>query len=287
METEKLTSILQSLESFDLAEINNALAQAEQSTEIKQRLEKRYLKLIQLLLDDPNAVLADFSKVFATGEHIAKIMGDVFVDDDTKFEFVYFSEEEAKDAVDIIGGIVSNHINPNDYIEFSAKTTELNQIGESLFPTIENLKNGIDEEVKAYPQGWYGQICIHMMKSMIYGVGEFVVMKTWLKKANESKVLKEFSFFLAACSADQYMFIEFRNIMDEALDLTEMLWLYPNTPLLFYPKEYKISYPKCVLSYNRSFDQIRFTEFYEPDGSISVNNIIERDGLQQVDSQSL
>ncbi len=287
MENEQLMPILQALESFDSGRIGDALQQADKSAELKQRLEKRYLKLIQTLLDNPDAVLADFPKAFATEARVEKTRDDVFVDNSKKMEFVYFSAEEARDAVDIIGSIVANHINPQQYIDFCQNTSELNEIGKSLFPMIEALKNGIHEEVEAYPGGWYGQICIHIMKALFNNVGEFVIMKTWVKKANMSTVLKEFNFFLAAAATEDYMFIEFRNIMDHALDFTEVLWLSPNTPLLFYPANYEQIFPKCVLPYNRMVRMIKFSEFYEPDGSINVGNMIARDGLQEINSEDL
>lgn len=287
MDKEQLQPILEALESFDLDQINGALQQAEKSPELKQRLEKRYLKLIQNLLNNDEATLAHFPTVFGTEDRIEKTRDNVFVDDDKKMEFVYFSHDESKDAVDIIGSIVANHINPQEYIDFCKNTSELSEVGKSLFPMIEALKNGIHEEVDVHPTGWYGEICIHMMKAILYNVGEFVILKSWLKKANLSKVLKEFNFFLAAAATEDYMFIEFRNIMDKAFDFTEILWLSPNTPLLFYPADHDESWPKCVLPYNRMVRMIKFREFYEPDGSINVGNMIARDGLQEINSENL
>lgn len=287
MDNTELTPILEALESFELDRINGALQQAEKSPELKQRLEKRYLKLIQNLLGNPSATLADFPEVFATDERLEKTIEDIFVDGGKKMEFVYFSAEEARDAVDTIGSIVANHINPQEYIDFCKNTGELSEVGQSLFPMIEQLKNGIHEEVEAHATGWYGQICIHMMKAILNNVGEWVILKTWLKKANMSPVLKEFNFFIAAAATEDYMFIEFRNIMDHAFDFTEILWLSPNTPLLFYPADYDEQFPKCVLPYNRMVRMIKFKEFYEPDGSINVGNMIARYGLQEINSQEL
>lgn len=284
---ENLTEILESLESFDAARIETALQQAGKSPELKQRLEKRYLKLIRTLLDNPAAQLTDFPKVFSTDERVSKTLEDVFYSDGEKLEFVYLSHEEAKDVVDIVGTIVSNHVNIDDYIGHAGKTESVDGLGSWLFPKIEDLKNGINEEVEAYPAGWYGQICIHMMKSLIYGIGEFVIMKSWLKKANTSTVLKEFNFFLAAASTQNFILLQFRNIMDHALDFTEVLWLFGQTPAIFYPADYDARLPACVLPYNRTIRTIRFTQFYEPDGSINVGNIIARDGVLDVSSSEL
>jgi hypothetical protein len=123
-----------------------------------------------------------------------------------------------------------------------------------------------------------------MMKSMIYGVAEFVILKSWLKKANQSIVLKEFNFFLAACSTEDYILIEFRNIMDKGFDFSEVLWLFPNMPTILYPADHDVVFPKSVLSYSRYLSVIKFTELYMPDGTIDLQTIIDRDGMLEINS---
>lgn len=287
MDNEKLSQILAAMESFDAAQINAALSEAEQTPELQARLEKRYGNLIRVLLEKPDATLADFTTAFGTKKHLGQILHDVFYPDANKMEFVYLSHDEAKDVVDIIGAIVGNHIAAQEYIDDCRKTDELSQIGKPLYAKIETMHAGINAEVDAYPAGWYGKICIHMMKSMIYGVAEFVIMKSWLKKANASKVLKEFNFFLAACATEDYTLTEFRNIMDQALDFSEVLWLFPKMPVVMYPADYEVTYPKCVLPYSRYISIIKFTELYAPDGSIDLQKIIDRDGMLEIDSADL
>lgn len=284
---DELTSIFENMESMDSEQISSALKLSETSVELKERLEKRYLSITRAVLENPEASLADFFSAFSTNKYLSKISEDIFYPDANKIEFVYLSVDEAAHVVNIAGAIVRNHISVDDYVNDGKATTELNDIGDSLFSKIDALKAGIDAEVQAYPAGWYGQICINMMKSMLFGVEEFVVLKSWLAKANQSPFIRDFNFFLNATSTGAFIIAQMRNIMDEGFNFSEVLWLYGQTPTIYYPSNYEYPFPKSVLPYERAINVVRFEDFYDEAGTPDLQALIDKHGIENINSNEL
>lgn len=285
IDEKKLSKVFEGLESFDQANISETMKMVEQDSELKERVEERYLTLIRVLSNDEGATLDEFFHLFATNEKLKNVLTEVFYTRVNKIEFVYLDEDEARDVIDIIGGIVATHIDMNSYISSINKSRELADLGSPVYETIERLQQGIDKEVNAYKDGWYGDININMMKCILHGVNEFVILKSWLAKANQSPVIDAFNLFLSSASKKDFIMIQMRSILDEALKFTEILWVFPHTPVIMYPSDEKMTYPTCGLSFNRSVRVVVVDNFYDEAGTCDLKRLVDTYGVQNVQAE--
>jgi len=284
---EKLTVIFEKLESHDGAKMTEALDEIFKNAESIKRVEERYLTLIRVLLDDESASLKDFPEALGNPDVFKDALNEVYYGAVNKLEFVYLSDEEMRNVVDIIGAIVKTHISADQYVEAAKEVGDLKDLADPLFSRIKALKVGIDREVNAYAAGWYGQICIQMMKAMIHGIELMVFLKSWMEKANHSKVLKEFNFFLGAASQKGFIIVEMRNIMDCPFDFSEIFWLMPNMPVIWFPEEQEPLFPECVLSFNRTCKIMEKVDFYDAAGTVDHSRIVKNHPIININSDDL
>jgi len=284
---ELLAGLFEKMESHDDVKMTEALNEILKDEELTKRAEERYLTLIRVLLDDESASLSDYRKALGSPDVVKDALSEVYYGGANKLEFVYLSEDEMRNVVDIMGGIVKTHISADEYVEAAKSAGELKDLADPLFSRIGDLKIGIDREVNAYAQGWYGQICIHMMKAMIHGLELMVFLKSWMDKANQSKVLKEFNFFLGASSQKGFIIVEMRNIMDGPFDFSEVFWLMPNMPVIWFPEEQEPRFPECVLSFNRSCKIMEKVDFYDAAGTVDHSRIVENHPILNINSDDL
>ena len=188
-----IKEIFSDLESCDDKKIKEALKQLSTDASLKEQAEKRYLKLIQARLNNPNATIADIGAASPSKEEIEFIRA--FLSNANTYNLEYFSEAKSKAVVDFIGGIVASSFDLDNYSSEVINITtssELKTISSEQYQIIKNkLTNQLDLSSK---NRWFAKIaqkiksakrCYHLCFD-----------HTSFEDANKSLVLKEFIFFL-------------------------------------------------------------------------------------------
>jgi hypothetical protein len=188
-----IKKIFSDLESCDDKKIKEALEQLDADATLKEQAERRYLKLIQARLNNPDATLADIKAASPSKEEVEFIRE--FLSNGNTYTLEYFDEAKSKAVVDFIGGIVASCFDLESYSNEIINITtgnELKTISGEQYQIIKNkLTSQLDLSSKS---SWFAKIaqkiksakrCYHLCFD-----------HTNFEDANKSLVLKEFIFFL-------------------------------------------------------------------------------------------
>lgn len=188
-----IKKIFSDLESRDEIKIKAALKQLETDASLKELVEKRYLKLIQARLNNPNASLADIGAASPSKEEVEMIRD--FLSNGDTYSFEYFDETKSKTVVDFIGGIVASCFDLDSYMNEVIKLKTGQQLKENTDAQNQIIKSKLTAQLDlSTGSNWFAKIAqkIKSAKRCYY----LNFDHTSFEEANESLVLKEFIFFL-------------------------------------------------------------------------------------------
>lgn len=254
-----IKKIFSALESRDEKKIQIALEQLNADETLKAQAEKRYLKLIQARLDNPNATLADIGAASPSKEEVE--FTRELLSNGNLYSFEYFDDSKSKAAVDLIGGIVASCFDLESYSHEVKNITEGAQLKTISDEQYQIIKNALKEQLDlSTGSRWFAKIaqkiksakrCYHLYFD-----------HTNFEDANQSLVLKEFIFFLfekkQKDDLDRWTPPIILDIAQSTYPfLTETVWLMIyNTKFILktdhYPSDMLPSSPYTNLIYDKS-----------------------------------
>ncbi|BDS14720.1 hypothetical protein [Aureispira anguillae] len=188
-----IKKIFSDLESRNEKKIQTALEQLENDAALKEQAEKRYLKLIQARLNNPNATLADIEAAAPSKEEVE--FTRTLLSGGNLYNFEYFDETQSKAVVDLIGGIIASCFDLEAYSNEVKNITTGEQLKTISGEQYQIVKNSLKEQLDLSSGGkWFAKIAqkIRSAKRCYH----LYFDHTNFEDANQSLVLKEFIFFL-------------------------------------------------------------------------------------------
>lgn len=243
-----LESICQFIESGREDKLALALKAIAQNDKTRERLEKRYLNYVKAYLEKEDASLQDITIELFSREIKNIFHGHRPLIAKNYISFEYSAEDEAKQLIDFIGGMVKNYVDINDYIKEHNEAYQQNWDYDDKVAMYERwrkqLHNGINEEIKLNPDGWYSKAYTILMKLEL----EKVMMDNCTyyhskhKSAKRMPVLKEYMFYLNATANKKILYMD---VYDTHMhDLTEMIWMFRQIPDICWFQS-STTYPPC------------------------------------------
>lgn len=233
------------LESGDEDKITQALAILEQNSDFKTAAEKRYLHLVQARSNNPKADLSQFTEVCLSRRESNSFLGKYIAKDFISLS--YYDENESKLIVDVIGSLIKNAIDIEQYISEAKKLQTEAKLVEHYDKYMTKVKKQWAKMAETYTDGWWAKICA---KLLTLKLERLLFEKTSFEDANKSLVLKEFWFYLNIYKkTDVYLDLHQSSIPN----LTEVFWLLPTIPTTNW-SDTTAQWPISPLSFQRSGD---------------------------------
>lgn len=242
-DTGNIDTVYALLESFDDEDIAQGIELLKANPKYYKSAEKRYLNFIRARLNQPTASLEQFAEAALSAAEVELLLGKHIAKGFISLS--YFDDEESKLVVDVIGSLIKDAIDINDFItQAKAMSNETDLI--NLYSTFaKTAKAAATKYASVYSEGWFSKVHKHLLSLKPKKV---MFEKTQYDKANRSLVLKEYMFFLNLNSADSVYFDIFQSDRPE---LTEMFWLLPEVPETSW-FDVQERFPDSPLSFQRS-----------------------------------
>ncbi|OJJ20042.1 hypothetical protein BKI52_16345 [marine bacterium AO1-C] len=224
-----LATICKFIESGNEEKIAAALKVIPENETTKTRVEKRYLNFVRAYLENEQATLQDIRPEMFS-EKTRNICLDHRPDIDKDYiNFGYKYEAESKLLIDFVGAMVKNYVDIDQYIQEHDELYEENmheRAHEALYKRwSQQLKRGIAEEIKLYPEGWYSQSYKKLLK---IGLRKILTDKSSFFDKERMPLLREYMFYLSVAVGEYQLHIDAYNSYMH--DLTEVFWMFYITP---------------------------------------------------------
>lgn len=229
VENDDLEGICKLIESGRDNKVAVALEAIRQNKATEQRLNKRYLNYVRAFLENEKATLQDLTAdMFSEGTK--DICGSYRPKIDQDYiSFGYMDDHEAKRMIDFIGAMVQNYIDIDSFISEHNEAFE-NEVDEAKTDAMydrwtKQLKEGITEEIKLLPDGWYSKTYERLMKIQVERV---MLEKTEFYSDKRMPLLKHYMFFLNASANGEPLHFDIAS--SESHGLTEIFWMFRQMP---------------------------------------------------------
>jgi hypothetical protein len=237
-----LAAVCELLESGDADKIATALAALKTHPGSQDACEKRYLNLLKVRLDNESATLDDFVAGMLSKAETRILESDQIAP--SFISFSYYDDSESKVVVDAIGSITRNHVDLEAFVKEASQAPDEKSLLAVNERYATNLKNGIREEARLCPDGWFSKFCTQLGDMILEKV---MFEKTDFETANVSLALPAFMFFAGQSSRGS---VYFDIHQSTAPELTEIFWLLPKVPQTNW-SDVKPQIPKSPLSFTR------------------------------------
>ncbi|MGB1216229.1 MAG: hypothetical protein ACPG5P_00050 [Saprospiraceae bacterium] len=230
------------MESKNLIKINLVLESIKAKKRPATQVEKRYLNFVKARLG-AEVGIEKFAEVNPKGSQLQKILSDEKLDDDY-ISFHYMNGDECLFMVDLLGSLVKNAINIEDFKAEAIQTESENELGGIYEKYAKKVRKYLAKEAKVYPNGWFAKLCGILKKIR---VDRILYDHTNYDMANSSSVKEEFMFLT---NLNSYGSVSMDIFQSDEPDLTAIFWLLPNIPTTFWG-DTTPNFPKNPLSYKR------------------------------------
>lgn len=246
---EELVKILLKLESRNEQKINKALEELEWNVHYKRIAERRYLPLIRLRLNNPEATLADMYAASPSKKEVNLITSKKFLDiENYTLNLKLASPEDCKTFINLIGGVIAGCVDINKYIQVAKttkNTTELNALlwtkessgyGDELSVHLNRHYRLVQTSKYSQPKGWFTDIVKKLSstnKGSLFHNLDFInfQLKDEVAKAfNEAEMLPEFMYYIYRSTYNNGFEINIKqNIFP---NLTNLFWIFGAIPTI-------------------------------------------------------
>jgi len=191
MEIKELYALL---ESRDEASLKEALTFLEGNEALKKQAEKRYLKFIQTRTKNSAATLAHINEAAFTEAEMGKLRKDLSPGVLDTISMYNLQNDDLVLIADFGGALVANHLDINAYLAQAKVFTDLDKFEQFVTKTENKLLQVLEEEVKIYNEGWFGEMYERFMGLKYEKISFDHVMDCGL---NDSDLLNEYWIFLS------------------------------------------------------------------------------------------
>ncbi len=234
--------VFEYMESGEPEKVQVVLEALKTEKGLRKRLNARYLNFVKARLGD-DAEMEQYAEAMPKGSQIRKVLEDQKLDDDY-ISFHYMDGEECLMMVDLLGSLVKNVINIQDFKSEAMLTKKQDDLGPIYESYAKKVRRYLKREAKVHPKGWFARLC-DIMKDL--SVNRILYDHTSYDEANTSSVKEEYM-FMTYLNSYKYSMDIFQS--DEP-DLTDIFWMLPQIPTTYWG-DTTPDFPENPLSYKRN-----------------------------------